>query len=70
MSESNNWYRWNQGSHTLELVKDIYISLFEGFLTFTRSFPAKCIAAWRKIVEVILLDFRSNLGNKDKLEVI
>ena len=27
-------------------------------------------ATQRKIVEVILLNFRSNLGHKDKLEVI
>ena len=30
----------------------------------------KLFIARRKIVEVILLNFRSNLGHKDKLEVI
>ena len=34
------------------------------------SLHISLIATRRKIVEVILLNFRSNLGHKDKLEVI
>ena len=37
---------------------------------YTREIVALALLARRKIVEVILLNFRSNLGYKDKLEVI
>ena len=39
-------------------------------VSHNEMYYAACLYTRRKIVEVILLNFRSNLGHKDKLEVI